>query len=60
MAKFTNSELKRSLLDGLTLMQGTESGEFVWCEYYEIDTNIAFGFKIFNDEKKELFSKIQK
>jgi hypothetical protein len=57
MAKFTKSELKRSLFDGLTLMQGNESKEFIWCEYHEIESNIAFGFEIFNDEKKELYLK---
>ena len=58
MAKFTTAELKRSLFDGLTLMQKNE--EFQWVEYNEIKFNMYLGFEILNDEKKELFSKIQK
>lgn len=57
MAKFkSKSDLKKSLLDNITLMQNDD--EYIWAEYHEIESYLIKGFVIFNDEKRALYEKI--
>jgi len=64
MAKFTKSELKKSVIDGVTLMEkeneyGWEwQNDFTWVEYHEIKNYIDKGYMIFNEEKREYYEKL--
>jgi hypothetical protein len=53
MAKFTKSELKRSLLQGLSLLE--KDDDFVWATYDEIDHYYRKGFVLTNDKKRGLY-----
>ena len=58
MGKFKKAEVKKSLLNGITLM--TNKVDFQWVEFYEIENYIKRGYYIFNDEKRNLYSKGKK
>lgn len=54
--KQTKSSLKKSLLNDLTLM--IKEDKYSWATFSEIKDYMENGHVIFNDEKRELYSKI--
>lgn len=56
MAKFTKSELKKSLKNGLTLLERNPN-DFLWAEHHELPFYLSQRYEIVNDEKKELYNK---
>lgn len=60
MSKFeSKSDLKKSLFDNITLMHNDETGKSEWAEFHEIESLLKDGFYIFNDQKRELYNKLQ-
>lgn len=58
MAKFTKGELKKSLIDNLTLVKREDN--FKWCEFHELSDFLKDGYIIFNDEKREYYERMIK
>lgn len=58
MAKFSPSEAKRSLIEGISLL--TKTDEYVWAEYPEINDLYTQGYVLVNDLKQEFFEKQRK
>lgn len=59
VAKFTKTEMKKSLLENISLME-SDDGSSVWAEYHEIPIFIKMGYYLFNDEKRTLYISLQK
>lgn len=58
MTKFTKSEVKRSLLENITLME--KGDESIWVDFSEIESCLKLGYNISNEEKKQLYESITK
>lgn len=59
MAKFTQGQLKKSLLENITLIfKEDDDNDFKWVEFHEIEDYIEKGYYIFNKEKREYYAKI--
>lgn len=59
MSKFTKSEMKKSLLENITLME-KDVNDWKWVEFEEIDLHLKQGYVIVNDEKRDFFNKMRK
>jgi hypothetical protein len=57
MAKFTKSEMKKSLLEGISLVE--REGDFTWVEFHELPEHYEHGFVLLNDEKRELYERMK-
>ena len=57
MAKFTKAEARKSLLEGITLVE--RGNEFLWLFYDDLEGAIDNGFQIVSEEKAELFKNIK-
>lgn len=61
MGKFeSKSEVKRMLLDNISLMEDVKTNEHIWVEFHEINEYIENGFILFNEEKRILYDKLKK
>ena len=60
MAKFSPSELKKSLENNLTLLHhmNNDSDDYKWVEYHEIENEIKKGYFILNEEKRDLYNRM--
>lgn len=59
MGKFkSKNEVKRMLLDNITLMENNQTKETKWVEFHEIKENIQNGFIILNEDKRQLYEKL--
>ena len=58
MAKFSPSEAKKSLLEGVSLL--VKEDEYVWAEYPEIKDLYTNGYTLVNDLKQEFYEKQRK
>jgi hypothetical protein len=54
MAKFTKSEAKKSLSEGISLLQKSDD-DFLWAEFDEISKFYNLGYKLVNQEKVKIF-----
>jgi hypothetical protein len=54
MAKFTKSEAKKSLSEGISLLQKSDD-DFLWAEFDEISKFYNLGYKLVNQEKSNIF-----
>ena len=57
MAKFTKSEMKRSLLDGISLVERAD--HYMWVEFHELLQAYADGYILGNDEKMILYERMK-
>lgn len=55
--KFTKSEMKRSLMKDLTLLENED--EFRWATFDEIDSLVNKGYVIVNEQKREHYDKMR-
>ena len=55
MAKFTPREMKKSLREGLSLMD--RGDKFIWVQYHEIESAYQQGFTLVNSEKRKYFER---
>jgi hypothetical protein len=58
MSKFTKSEMKKSLLNGISLVfNPLKVFDWKWVEYDELKDAYKDGYVLFNEEKREFFEK---
>lgn len=53
-------ELEKSLINSITLMVNEDETDFCWVEIFEIDEYVRKGYHIFNEVKREIFTKKKK
>ena len=56
MSKFTKKEMKKSLLDGISLVfNPLKVIDWKWVEYDELKDAYKKGYVLFNNDKREFF-----
>lgn len=57
MAKFKKSEMKKSLLEGISLVY-IDYDNYKWVEFHEIAACYDDGYILFNEEKRAYYEKL--
>ena len=57
MAKFTKAEMKKSLLEGVSLVE--RGNDFKWVEFHELADAYANGYMLVNEEKMALYERMR-